>query len=68
MKLLFIHNINDSVNAPEHLWGPLPGLPEMERTNAADAADAVCDHIHDIGLPERNKILMDLIADAVKDR
>lgn len=67
-KLFFIHKIKDSVNAQPGLNGPLPDLPKIEKTNTADTADTVGDHIQNIGMPERNKILVDLIADAINDR
>ena len=66
IKLFFIHKIRDSVNAQQRLSGPVPVLPIMEKTNAANAADGIGDHIHDVGLPGWDKILMDFIADSVK--
>jgi hypothetical protein len=38
----------------------------MKKTNPANAADGIGDHIHDVGLPGWDKILMDFIADSVK--
>ncbi|MEJ2727848.1 MAG: hypothetical protein P8185_04925 [Deltaproteobacteria bacterium] len=39
MKLLFIHKIENSVNAQQRLSAPVPVFPVMEKTDAANAAE-----------------------------
>ena len=68
VRIVLLHKIKSLVNLHAELNRLLLSLPQMVKINPADTAQRIGNHIHDIGISERHKILMDFITNTIQGR